>query len=400
MIDTFYRVESSEGGQTDDLFIRLTSPFVDEISYCEGLNSDFKKLLDVFKEASTSKEHKAEFKEIDKEIVNGWSPSNLPKGSVQELTSSLFRNFNEFISRISDWEGNLVVYLSPAQIELDKINAWIQWIEQALQLSIPHRIRFMVIDFKEESKMEELAKSKKVFTLSPNLQMDAALDELSQAGDPNDPGTQFRRAFVQLTQAIGKRDILTMKKYGTKALEIAQANQWPHMKAVVHMALGSAYLGFKNNKQALDEYEAAYQASLKAYETGEKEYQGCGPVAITALFSKGTVFLSEKNYTNAIPVYLTAKNLAIKISENAKKLPEKIEDGQYSQMEAWRLLGYCLAQTKAPDIEIFSAYFASLVISEGLPKEQRENMATAETKAELQKLSEKLGNKISIQFLL
>lgn len=343
MIDGFYKVQATEHNQTGDLFLKFSVPFTNIASYGPALCKELLRQIQALKEAT------------DEEDIKQWQPilSHTHASDILPFLS----NLGAFAHTLNLTQGYLVAYLAPKDI--DDIKQWAQWLLHAAHTGIPQKVRIMVIDACYSPVLESVAKYylRQVASITPNLQMGAAVNELASAGDPANPGVQFRKAFVHLTQAIGRKDMAMVEQMATKALKIAGHNQWHQMKVTVHMARGAAYLGDQQFEKAFQVYGEARKVAEQAYAAGDP---ASGKLAVTAIFSQGAAMVAAKNCTVAAEVY-----------GHAVPYAKKTED-YYNLMEAWRMAGFCYQQLH-DEQNAWHCYWQALEVAPQLDEKLRPN---------------------------
>lgn len=343
MIDGFYKVQVTEHNQTGDLFFKFSIPFTDAASYGPALYEELLRQIRALQEAT------------DEEDIKRWQPILSHTHSSDMLP--FLSNLGAFAHTLNLPQGYLVAYMAPK--DMDDVEQWASWWLQATHTGIPQKVRLMVIDARDIPVLESVAKRypRQVVSITPNLQMAAALNELAATGDPADPGVQFRKAFVHLTQAIGRQDQAMVAQMAAKALKIAEQNQWPQMKVTVHMAQGAACLGAQQFEKAFQVYGQARKVAEQAYTAGDP---ASGKLTVTALFSQGAAMLAAKEYSIAAKVYGDAVPFA-----------KKTED-YYNLMEAWRMAGFCYQQLD--DVpNAWHSYWQALETAPQLDEKMRPN---------------------------
>ncbi len=314
MVETFYNLQTTEAGKTPDFFLKLESAFIDKESYTKKL------LNELVQQYETSQK---DFEEAG--IL--WRPSY----KKMPGTFPFFHNLENFAKSIKALQNHLVIYLSPQ--ENDNFKEWTNWLNEALHWGIPEQVRLMIMDTEKFPLFKTLAENNPVelITLKPQLNMDAALRQLAAKGNPKDPGVQFRKAYVALTQAATKGNLKELNQLSKQALTIAKANKWVQMQVVVHLTVGGTLLGKKEFKRALQTYKQAKTVAEKAYLKGET---AGGKMMLNAMFGQGSTHIAAKEYREAALVY-----------EQSVPVTEKIKDPFFT-LESWRMAGYCYEASK------------------------------------------------------
>jgi len=342
MMDTFCALQDSDGNNTGDFFLMLTSPFESYSEYSIQLHREFLEKVKIIKE------------NVDDEELKQW----LPPVNIQYESSdlALLSVLGYFAQALKLPEGLFVVYLYPNNIK--DIQAFENWLVRILRLGIPLKVRFSVLDYMDNPALSYISENfpMLVHTNVPDLKMDAAMNELASAGDPNDPAVQFRKIFVQLTQAVGKLDIPRVEDTASRAMKLASEQKWPSMKVAVCMAQASAYIGKQDYFTAYDIYGAGYNIAYTEYIAGDK---GCGSLAINTLFAQGSTMISAKRFDIAVQSYTNA-------------CPIALETEDYNNLvEAWRMKGHCFKEMKNDELA-WKSYWQAMDYGPKIEKDMRE----------------------------
>ncbi len=363
MIKTFYQLQISEGNDTADFFIQLSSPFENITDFSSNLKIEFLEIIKSIQE------------ETDETDIKEWTPGDFLISDHSDIT--FLTIINRFAECLNLPEGFLVIFLTPRVIK--HLQSFMDWLAQTIEKKIPDKARFMLIDTVEENAFNDLCEKypDTFYTIIPDLNMNAAVKELASAGDPSEPGVQFRKAFVLLTQAIAKQDMSLVKKTSAKAFAIADEYNWPHMKVAVKMATAGAYQGKKDYQKAYEIYGEAFHFSDEAYKNGDS---ASGKLAITTLFSQASSMIGAKKY-----------DLALESYQKAVPYAEENND-YYNQSEAWRMSAYCHKQLKRYD-EAWSDNWKALDSGEKMDEQMRKNGTLPFVGQELMLLAKKINEK-------
>jgi tetratricopeptide (TPR) repeat protein len=320
MIEAFFKFETEENGNTDDLFLKFSSSFTDSYSYNQSLCEELAAQID----------HDQEFLR-EEGIVLNWRKAD--DEAHVDSPVAFFNNIASFADSIQDLlgEGYIVAYLSPQ--DKNNLSHLETWLINAVKQGIPQKVRVMVMDTEEHAVFDRLSESypEEVNTLRPELNMDSALQLIAARGNPLHPDVQFRKAFVGLTQAVAKGNLNALNSASRRAMNIARLNKWPHLEVATLMAVASTYLGKRQYDQAMALYRQAEQVINRSYPSTDK--LGAN-LATKIAFAQGSTLIAAKDF-----------NKAARLFENTVATAERSGD-RFFQMEAWRLAGYCHEQDK------------------------------------------------------
>lgn len=320
MIETFYRVETEESGNTSDLFLKFTSPFEDSLSYYHGLREELISFIEKDRESLQAEG-----------IIINWPEGNVAEHIVP--AESFLFDLSSFADALGDLlgEGFLVAYLSPQ--DLTDVSQWEAWLMEVVKAGVPRKLKLMVIDTVDYPCFNALSEKypEAVITIQPELNMSSALQQIAAKGNPRLPDVKFRKAFVGLTQAVAKGNLTALNRMSRRAMDIAQLNKWPHLEVATLMTVAGAYLGKRQYDQAMAMYRQAEQVVGRSYPSSDK--LGAN-LASKVAFAQGSTLIAAKDFKKAALLF-----------ENTVATAERSDD-RFFQMEAWRLAGYCHEQDK------------------------------------------------------
>jgi tetratricopeptide (TPR) repeat protein len=183
-----------------------------------------------------------------------------------------------------------------------------------------------------------------------------ARELLAQSGERG-PGAEFRRLFVELTEAVSRDDAARLESRRAAALEVARARRWPDQAVVVHLLTASAYLKRRDYGGALTAYRqaggAAGQAIGQHHPAGHK-------LAVNALFGEASVQLMNGAHAHAAHCY-----------ERAAAAAALARDAVLG-VEAWRMSALCWHRAGERD-HALEAGFNALDAGRDIDAAQRAN---------------------------
>lgn len=319
MVKLFIQIQNESMGSTPDLFIPLSTPFKGSGYYGSYLAREIIRYHDESREAIIE----IGFPEI-------WQPPDM-NNSLQDV--EVLRDLCiSFLHCYGNLFENLVLFLSPSHIsDLDGFQTWIL---NFLQSNPPLRLRLTVVDDISSPQLELLSGEgqKLIMTVSPELQMADAWEEMAEQPTRNGPDYIFRRHFVALLNAAAKGDDIAMNKAAVSALKVTDALKWPHLSTAVHLAVGTACLNGQKIGKAIEKYRAARQSAQDAAQIGQP---AAAKLTIQSWFAEGAALVSTGEFKEAARVY-----------EIVAPLAEK-EGDVLMTMEGWRMAAYCHEQYDA-----------------------------------------------------
>ncbi len=378
MIDTFFQVNAHESSDTPDIFLKLESPFTNINTYGELLSQELATLIDADREDLA-----ADGIFIDWQIKYRADSKNHAVGFLRE--------FFHFAHSIELEEGKVIAFLAPASISNPK--AWNQWWKNVLTLNIPDQMLLMVCEEKQNRGLTELTKAfpDKIKVFSPDLKMNDAIRELmSEYGDQEDGCTHFRKAYFELTQAVGAQDGEQIKHWAKKSLALARQIGFPHLEVTVlcttgngFMMSGKTHAGITAFDEALkiadlakDKPLVAEMPDLKIDLPGGNLFE---QLAVQVLFFKAAGFLSSNrpDYEQALEAYQTADDRLTKMLATNKTNSNELDwtNGgiiHFHRSEALRMTGYC-SEKLGRHQEALKIYTRAVSLAEKMSPEMRQS---------------------------
>ncbi|MCD8194431.1 MAG: hypothetical protein LUD74_07810 [Tannerellaceae bacterium] len=151
-------------------------------------------------------------------------------------------------------------------------------------------------------------------------------------GDPADPSTPYRVAFVNMMTAMGKEKRKTAQKEGEKCIAIARENEkmnphWKIQEVVVQLALANDEIRHKD-------YEGARKRTDKAVEAATPLPEELGdsmgkPVLAQAYMARASFACYPEKWKEAMPDF-----------EEAARLYQEAKN-ELMAIEAYRMAGFC-----------------------------------------------------------
>lgn len=340
-VDTFFDYLLSPDALPDDIAFHFETEFKNEKQYGKALLQELETML--FEWNSAEKSSDINFETID------WTPNyELKTKNSAEL---FIKNINEFTQSLLLDKSVVVTII--LRFYSNKTSAIISWLNNLLKNEVSPQVRIAVCDKKNDSIFDKISfeHNRQVIVVKPEVDMDNIMTQLATSGDPNDPATPYRFAFVNLMQAIGKQDKKNIEKHGKICVNIATENinknpYWISQLIGVYMMLSNAYIALNNTKKTFRYADKAVAMSLIGEDVldGEIYYRQQGQ----AFLFRGGLFCSKKKWTDAISDF--------KVSAKAYGSCEDY----ILEVEALRMQGYAAKKTWTEDPAIPLAQGARL----------------------------------------
>jgi tetratricopeptide (TPR) repeat protein len=314
LLNVFLEVENDETGSLPDLFIRIEEPFVRPENY--GFQ-----LIEILKKRYG--EIRPDADEIG--VTADWECPRPGPGDTD--VKALADTCASFRAHHREMMETLVLALFPQQVA--DVREWQKWLFALVRVpELVPEVRFMVIDDLRKPRLDPLcqAEPKRIQTKPLELDLPGAMNETAAAADDGSAGARFRKHFVALSTAGSKGDLAGADAQAKQALAIAEKEQWPQMKIVVHMSLGAALVGATRYDDAIRNYGEAEKTAAQAQEQGDPVG---GKLRVQAKLSTGSALIAAGRFPQAGKVY-----------EESAPLAETDNDARM-ELESWRMAAYC-----------------------------------------------------------
>lgn len=331
MVDTFYMYLLSVDSIPDDIAFYFETTFEDEETYSKLLLEELSVILSDWNDLPKDKD--IEFTPVDWRADYSLTDEKNPAYLFVE-------NFNRFAKALMIEEG--VLLTAVLKLYTNDARQASSWLKHAIKAGISPLVRITVCDTASQPMFEKLSieYEDEVVTIIPDMDMGNTMAQLAASGDPNDPATPYRHAFVCLMEAVTKRKKNEVSKYGKECIDIATENveknpYWIMQLVVVYTLLSNDQVGYKKYDKALEYAEKAILAAAcgeEHLEPGIYRRQ----VGQTFLF-RGSLYCIQKEWKKAMDDYRIS-------AENYGACNDYI-----LQAEALRMQGYAAGKTWTED---------------------------------------------------
>lgn len=345
MVDTFLALESDERvGVMCDLFMRIEVPVARSSDYGFAIV------------ASMDEQYRASLPDLEPgDAQHPWQCPRSREG--QSDVSIVIEAADSFMVHHGSIMEHVVLVLVPRG--KSRPDALAGWLDRYLREAPPESLRVIVLDSVVAPTLDALAAShpEVVWTTEAALDMPRAYEEISMAaGRLDEPGGKYRHTFVQLTNALGKRDIAAARTYAASAIAIAQTAGWPQLDVAARFALAAGQLG----EGLLEEAAATYRDAEAVASRAEADGDPTGPdLRVKAKLGRGAALVALERFDEAALEYRTAGELA-----------HGRTDG-WSALESWRMACYCYQRSNNAEAG-WEVGLRGLGAGESLPAHQRQ----------------------------
>ncbi|HVI01011.1 MAG TPA: hypothetical protein VM869_19975 [Enhygromyxa sp.] len=363
-VEAFFAAEDDErAGRLPVVFLRFEDPFDDPLSYAGTLRE---RLLEAV-ELARADEGKGEAEAGGPSLAEFRPPS--PTGNhLHDLMATA-----EALCRQQGPDNlpMLALVLMPARV--GDPGGWMAWLRTAVQRT-PAVVRLVVFDHLEAEALRPLADAEPERIVTEVIDMDlsaAAIEISAQAGNLDKPEGQFRHAYVQMLDAIGKQDLTAAQQHAAVGLDVAQRSGWGHLEVAVPFALGSGFLQAKQPQRAVELYFKAEQRAIVGESAGEA---WAGPLRLKARLAMGAAAVMAEAWPQAAQLYADTAPLAKALAEPR------------TELDCLRMAAYCRAnQGQMEDAWVLG--FAALEVGEAMDAETRASSTMAHAGVGLERIA-------------
>lgn len=377
MIDAFFQVNADESSDTSEIFLRLASPFHHAEQYSQALVNELAALVDADREELAADD-----------IFIDWQANY--KKDTNNSALGFLKEFFQFSVDLELEESRVIAFLSPTEVQ--RPAAWQKWWADVTELQLPDKIRLMVCDTIGEERLQDLAQAKpeSIAILSADLDMPNAIRELmNEYGDQEDDCTHFRKAFYELTQAVGQRAPEQITSKAKAALSLARQIGFPHLEIAVLCITGNGFMMCAKKQSGITAFDEAIRIAEEAKDKPmlpefpdlKVELPGGNlfeQLAVQSLFFKAAGFLSlnRPDYAAAQAVYQETEQRLVQMLPKPKQDKEiDWSNGgiiHFHRLEALRMTAFCQEQQNRTQgaLEDYQTYIA---IAEQLPPDLLES---------------------------
>ncbi len=247
MIDTYFEYMLALDTNQEDFVMVLDSPISTLEEYGREL---LEEIEDEIKQWNEAKIHES----IPFESITWEADYSL--GSETDCTRLLVQNLNA-LARYLVPKKDIKVSIVLKSFYADSKTAY-KWFASLLEQELEPHLIFGIADAEKTPMLDKLAKDhpKQVYTIIPDLQMDAAIEQLAAMGDPTAPETPYRKNLVRLMNGVKKRDAKKVEKAATACLDIATKNlekdpNWLAQIVTIYTILYTDQVGYKQYDEAI-----------------------------------------------------------------------------------------------------------------------------------------------------
>jgi hypothetical protein len=296
MLETFFTYMLATEGLTTDIAFYLESFCADTNTFSKNLLAEITETIEVWQQSE--KPDAIDYEPID------WKPDY---SNIDNKNKAL--HFIQNISTLAetmDLEDGIFVTIIFVH---DNHNTQFKlWLEDVLALPISKKVKLLIHDNTSNNYFYNfsLKNARSTFTIPINLDMPAALEQTAAMGDPNEPATAYRVAYVKFMNALAKTNESATEKAAENCFVIAEKNlekdpYWVTQLVTIKIALSNDKLQYKKKEKALEHATEAVEIAESAgiYFKNNEAAQ----LIVQAKMLRGTLLYTDKKHIDAYNDY-------------------------------------------------------------------------------------------------
>ncbi len=355
LVNAFLVKESSDQGETNELFLTFESPFDSPGQYQKLLEKEWQQMMGVEENRKAITEHKV-----------GAGPNSQAENN-RTMATNLENQLHGFASGIPQLESFIVIVLMPQNI--GDYQLWLSSVASMQRRIVQQqldRVRVMITVPDEEKVSGYLGEQfpARAMRIKPNINLEAAIEQMAAIGDPKQLDVQFRTLFTKMHNTLLAGDYLRFFTLAEQAKKITKGlDDWLPQRVAIEIAIGGANTKAGNPDHALKSYQEAEKSARKLI---KKEPKNGKTLLCQVLIGMGTTAFTLKDYPLAIEKFKEVISFAQDIDspiiecEAIRMLAHSTlkEQGEAYQETVWKLL-YKDILLKAKEWKIKAAEHAS-----------------------------------------
>ena len=338
MVDTFYAYMLGADTPILDIAFHFDSSCTDEKLFSTQLLKELEEMINIWN--NSRKDDRIDYVPIlwrpDYALQNNKNPAAL-----------FVQNFNRLAKEMDLETGLFAVAVFKGAGNDKKLGSWLI---NAVGATISPAVKFLIHDTITEPVFNTLATDLRpvVATIALNLDMSKAMEQIAAMGDPKDPATAYRQAFMKMINAMAAQKEGEAEKWGQECIASATANlskdpYWITQMVVVYIALGNDKIRYKKKKETLAYANKAVETAIASQVHFEND--AASVLLAQALMFRGTVLYVQGNYKDGY----TDFSLAFKIYQKQGNINLAIEACRMGGKSAYKSSQHKLAKELLAD---------------------------------------------------
>lgn len=302
MVDTFFQYLLALDIDIDDFTMVFETSFNKIEDFSTDLLKEFEEDIDLWNSAEKPDT-------IPNDIIS-WKANYSIKNN-NNVASTFTENMNTFATyAFPEKEAKVCLIIKmPNARDYEAYN----WLESYLKSHTASHIILGITDSEDFPLFDKIAKKypKEILTIRPNLNMDAAVEQLAAQTNHALAENSYRSFLVKLMNAVKKRDAKKTDHYSIECLKIATKEldkdlNWFAQIVTIYTILYNDQIGYKNYEDAIFFADKAVDAALLSIGNIDPEvaYRLVGQTHL----GRGALHYISKNNDKALNNYITASH--------------------------------------------------------------------------------------------
>jgi hypothetical protein len=262
MYEGFCRLEASQHGSLDNLFVFFYTPFHSAENFSRALMQDWLQEYD----ANTAQRESL----AAAGIKAPWDPAPF-RTALAAAPTQCDALLPEMIRSYREWLGlpshDFVLALLPKEMDSPaEFKAWLQtWMRQDL----PANTQLLLFDHVRGNFWGEVFQQYETSscTLQHDLRMAQAIREIATAGAATDPQALFRQCLFEMGEASGTKDRQRLQDWGEKAIGLGRKSGDSNLLATAYISYAGMLFNFKAHEKIEELLEKGMETCRKGIAT-------------------------------------------------------------------------------------------------------------------------------------
>ena len=350
MYEGFCRLEASQHGSLDSLFLFFYTPFESAESYSQEVMKSWIREYD---------ENVEQRKVLAAAGVKGeWDAERFREVVTREDYNGCSKLLREMIDSYRQWLGapSTPIVLALLPKEMPSPAAFNVWLESWMQQNVAAGVQLLLFDHVQGNFWgpvfdRHIAHS---CTMQHDLRMDQAIREIATAGAGADPHASFRQCLFEMGEASAKKDRQRLQDWGEKALALGQKSGDGLLLATAYISYAGMLFNFKSHEKI----ETLLGEGLKVCRKGiAREEEGMKSLLLQYYAYRGSHCQIRKQRKEALEWF-------IRMGEEA------VGFGYYTQAVSAYYKAFIFARYKGFDKEKEKAVASAMLLTDRISEDE------------------------------
>ncbi len=266
MYEGFCRLEASQHGGLDNLFVFFYTPFAEAENYSHAIMSNWLQEYD---------ENAEQRRQLAAAGVKGdWDTARFRAAVAGMDYDGCNSLLGEMMGSYRQWLGmgstSFVAALLPK--EMPSPAAFNIWLENWMQQDLPEGLQLLLFDHTQGNFWGPVFERHAAHscTLQHDLRMEQAIREIATAGAAGDPHASFRQCLFEMGEASAKKDRQRLQDWGEKALALGRKSGDQLLLATAYISYAGMLFNFRSHEKIETLLAEGLKVCRKGIEKGEE----------------------------------------------------------------------------------------------------------------------------------